>query len=91
MRKTKNRQRKGDLCPECKVGYFIPTDLSVKGYPVEECSYCNAFALLPVAGREPPMHAFLRALHDVGCEPGMDGDGGYVAACPCCQGKNGGE
>jgi len=91
MRKTKNRQRKGDLCTYCKVGYLTPTDLSIKGYPVEKCSNCNSFAVMPVAGREPPKRAVLRWLHEAGCEPGMDGNGGYVAACPCCQARNGGE
>jgi len=91
MRKTKKRNRKGDLCPSCKVGYFTPTDLALNGYPIEECSHCNAFAVVPVAGRELPTPAVLRGLHEVGCEPGKVGEGEYVAACPCCQGKNRGE
>jgi len=91
MSKTKNSKLPSDLCSECQVGHLLPTGKAANGYPIEACSHCNAFALLPVEGREPPMRAFLRALHEVGCEPGMVGEGEYVAACPCCQAKNGGE
>lgn len=42
------------------------------GYPISQCDFCNAFALNPVPGREPPLRRVLRALHEVGLEPGSE-------------------
>lgn len=55
-------------CPNCD-GELRPINKTADGYPIEECDKCNTFALLPV-GEEPPLRRILRALHEVGCEPG---------------------
>jgi hypothetical protein len=58
-------------CPHCAEGFLVPTGKAADGYPVDECDHCNTFSLFPVPGREPPLRRVLRALHEVGCEPGM--------------------
>lgn len=62
----------GYPCPNgCGIMRF--SGKTADGYPMSQCDFCNWFSLNPVPGREPPLRRVLRALHDLGHEPGSDG------------------